>query len=95
MSKDTQSVLKGFLLALILVITVAFASSLAVAKDTPSAEDYAKLTQIKENQKVIAANRDAYSQFISAKESNTSLVRQLNKNGWNIDWKTMKIVPFQ
>ena len=95
MTAHTQSALKGFFLALILVSTVAFASSLARAKEGPSAEDYTRLAQIKENQKVIAANRDAYSQFVSAKNSNADLVRALNKNGWNVDWQTMKIVPFR
>ncbi len=84
--------LKGGLIALLIVISVSIAASIAHAKDGPSKEDYQQLEIIKDNQKVLEENRDAYNTFLKAKEQNEEAVHALNKNGWNIDWHSLTII---
>src|SRR4051794_33971202 len=54
MSKDTRSVLIGFLSAVLLVVLVSFAGAAVHAKSGPSKDDYARLELIKKNQKILA-----------------------------------------
>lgn len=61
---------------------------------TPSPADYQNLDDIKSNQKILEKNREAYEAFLKAKSWNEAEVRELNKNGWNVDWSSMKLVPF-
>lgn len=92
-SPDSRNALKAFLLALLIVCAVAFLGSRAKA-DGPSKEDYQRLATIKQNQKVLQKTRDAHEQFVQAKQSNEELVRDLNADGWNIDWSSLSLVPF-
>lgn len=36
---------------------------------------------------------DFYNDFVACKHWNKSEVEELNKNGWNVDWSTMQLVP--
>lgn len=96
LSQNDMQVIKGFLLALLMVVLVAFiGASLADAETPkPSKEDYQNLEDIKDNQKIIEKNRAAHEAFMQAKGWNEEEVRQLNANGWNVNWETMTLVPF-
>ncbi len=66
----------------------------AYAKDGPSAQNYEELKQIKENQKIIAKNRDAYTIFTQAKADNEKQINLLGKDGYTVNWEKMELAPF-
>lgn len=93
---DTQTAATGVLVSFAIIIACSLlASSFARAEEIrPSKEDYQNLEDIKSNQKILEKNRKAYETFLQAKRWNEEEVRQLNANGWNVDWETMELVPF-
>lgn len=90
------------------LVIVAFAALMAYGisstkadEPTPSAQDYANLEDIKNNQKVLEATREAHERFMQAKEWNESEVSALAENGWCPKWAedsddiTLEPCPFQ
>jgi hypothetical protein len=90
MDNNTKSAARGFLLAVLIVTSVALMARASGAG--PSKEDYANLAAIKENQKVLAKTRLAAQEFNAAKVENERLVKELNANGWNVDWQSLDLV---
>lgn len=66
----------------------------AQAEEGPSAQNYAQLAQIKENQKVISKNRESYNLFMQAKQDNEKQISLLGKDGYTVDWSKMELAPF-
>lgn len=58
----------------------------AKAEDQPTPEDYANLSDIQQNQKVLEDNRPAYEAFLAAKKWNEAETSELAKNGWCPVW---------
>ena len=85
--------IKTFLLCFGLVCIAAIAGRVLMADASgPSAEDYADLKVIQQNQEIIAETREAYNRFMAAKEDNEARVKALNGRGWNVDWHSMSLV---
>lgn len=84
-----------FILGIIVFGLVLIQETTKADEPTPSKADYQNLEDIKSNQKVLEKNREAYNRFMEAKLWNEEEVRQLNANGWNVDWETMELVPLK
>ncbi len=93
MKHDSKSLAAGFLAAIFIVCVAAFAGR-TLAHGGPSQADYAALSQIKANQKVIAKNRDAYTAFTHAKADNEKQIGILGKDGYTVDWAKMSLEPY-
>lgn len=95
MSLQTRNAWIGYAIALATIILVCSFIRISYADaPKPSKEDYQNLQDIKDNQKILEKNRAAHEAFLQAKGWNEAEVRELNKNGWNVDWERMELVPF-
>lgn len=90
MENNTKSAARGFLLAVLIVTSVALMARASGAG--PSKEDLERRDKIEENQKVLAKTRQAAKEFNAAKLENERLVKELNANGWNVDWQSLDLV---
>lgn len=94
MNKDTKNLFTGLLGSAVIVITVAFAASVARA-DGPPEQVLSNLETIEANQEILAETREAHEAFLKAKAENEQLERQNNSLGWKTNWSTMKPVPVE
>lgn len=95
MTNNKQHAIKvGILGVIVLVMGVISATGHADVPQ-PTAQDYANLEDIKNNQKVLEETREAHERFMQAKAWNEAEVSEIGKNGWQVDWETMKLVPFR
>lgn len=89
-----MKVAKALLVSLMLVLAYCFIARAAVAETPkPSKADLQNLEDIKANQEILEENREAHEAFMQAKSWNEAEVSELGKNGWRVDWATMKLVP--
>lgn len=93
-SPDTKKAAGAVVLAFVIVTCTALVASTARA-DGPSKADLQNLEDIKRNQEIIEENRPAHERFLEAKGWNEAEIRELNKAGWNVNWQTMQLVPFE
>ncbi len=92
-NKDTKNLAFVMVLSVIIVASTAFAGASYAKAGTPqpSAKNYEALNLIKQNQTILAKNRDAYNKFMQAKNDNILQGQALGKDGWCVDWATMKL----
>lgn len=94
MSTESKSLITGFLAAVMLVALVAFAGAMVHASGGPSKADYEALNHIKQNQTIIAKNREAYTLFMKAKQDNADQIKFLGQDGYTVKWDTLSLVPW-
>lgn len=88
LSNDTKAGIVNYLWLVLFIAALCFTIRALVADagpPVPSRSDLQNLEDIKQNQASIQ----------QLKEWNKAEVAELNKNGWNVDWSTMELVPLE
>ncbi len=81
------------MLSALMIVTMAAFIGAAAHASGPSKADYVHLEQIKQNQKILAKDRDVYNEFLKAKADNEAAVQAIGADGYTVDWKTMTLEP--
>ena len=94
LSQDSMKAVQGFLFAIAIVIVIALWASTARAGQGPTKEDLAHFQAIIDRQPRIQELKPLRDELEALKAENVKDVSALNKNGYNIDWSTLKLTPY-